>query len=163
MCVCVCVWLNNFWNYTVPVIDEWMSVGHWYNDTERGGWSTQRETCSSAIWPTTNPTWTVLYRNCTLEVLCQAGDRIDGIRISFRNMVFEDALTILSYASPYDVQLEVENSSNSCPNTLVRTKKTSGSGIAPADRICHPFYRSQSIADLAQVGTANGNNELQFM
>jgi len=98
-----------------------------------------------------------------LEVLCQAGDRIDGIRISFRNMVFEDALTILSYASPYDVQLEVENSSNSCPNTLVRTKKTSGSGIAPADRICHPFYRSQSIADLAQVGTANGNNELQFM
>jgi len=78
-------------------------------------------------------------------------------------MVFEDALTILSYASPYDVQLEVENSSNSCPNTLVRTKKTSGSGIAPADRICHPFYRSQSIADLAQVSTADCNNELQFM
>lgn len=126
-------------------------------------WSTQRETCRSAIWPTANPIWHVLYTNYTLEVLCQAGDRIDGIRISFRHMVFEDALTILSYASPYDVQLEVENSSNSCPNTLVRTKKTSGSGIAPADRICHPFYRSQSIADLAQVSTANGNNELQFM
>jgi len=89
-----------------------------------------------------------------LEVLCQAGDRIDGIRISFRHMVFEDALTILSYALPYDVQLEVENSSSSCPNTLVRTKKTSGSGIAPADRICHPFYRSQSISDLGQVSTA---------
>lgn len=83
------------------------------------------------------------------------GDRIDGIRISFRHMVFEDALTILSYASPYDVQLEVENSSNSCPNTLIRTKRTSGSGIAPADRICHPFYRSQSIADLAQIGKAS--------
>lgn len=83
------------------------------------------------------------------------GDRIDGIRISFRHMVFEDALTILSYASPYDVQLEVENASNSCPNTLVRTKRTSGSGIAPADRICHPFYRSQSIADLAQIGKAS--------
>ncbi|KAJ9595950.1 hypothetical protein L9F63_012843, partial [Diploptera punctata] len=76
------------------------------------------------------------------------GDRIDGIRISFRHMVFEDALTILSYASPYDVQLEVENASNSRPSTLIRTKRTSGSSIAPADRICHPFYRSQSIAAL---------------
>jgi hypothetical protein len=66
-------------------------------------------------------------------------------------MVFEDALTILSYSSPYDVQLEVENASTSHPNTLIRTKKSSGSGIAPADRICHPFYRSQSIADLPQV------------
>ncbi|PSN56712.1 hypothetical protein C0J52_00066 [Blattella germanica] len=75
------------------------------------------------------------------------GDRIDSIRISFRHMVFEDALTILSYASPYDVQLEVENASNSHPSTLIRTKRTS----APADRICHPFYRSQSIADLAQA------------
>ncbi|CAG2069379.1 unnamed protein product, partial [Timema podura] len=26
------------------------------------------------------------------------GDRIDSVRISFRHMVFEDALTILSYA-----------------------------------------------------------------
>ncbi|KAJ4442435.1 hypothetical protein ANN_04021 [Periplaneta americana] len=83
------------------------------------------------------------------------GDRIDSIRISFRHMVFEDALTILSYASPYDVQLEVENASNSRPNTLIRTKRTSGSSIAPADRICHPFYRSQSIADLAQIGKAS--------
>lgn len=90
--------------------------------------------------------------------MCHAGDRIDGIRISFRHMVFEDALTILSYASPYDVQLEVENSSNSCPSTLVRTKRTSGSGIAPADRICHPFYRSQSIADLAQVSNTHGKD-----
>ncbi|XP_049814321.1 uncharacterized protein LOC126260907, partial [Schistocerca nitens] len=80
------------------------------------------------------------------------GDRIDSVRISFRHMVFEDALTILSYASPYDVQLEVENATTSRPSTLIRTKRMSGSSVGPADRICHPFYRSQSIADLAQIG-----------
>jgi hypothetical protein len=77
-------------------------------------------------------------------------------------MVFEDALTILSYASPYDVQLEVENASSSHPNTLIRTKRTSGSNIAPADRICHPFYRSQSIADLTQVSNSSGLTELYY-
>uniref|UniRef100_A0A1B6DBC9 PDZ domain-containing protein n=1 Tax=Clastoptera arizonana TaxID=38151 RepID=A0A1B6DBC9_9HEMI len=76
------------------------------------------------------------------------GDRIESIRISFRHMVFEDALTILSYASPYEVQLEVENGSSSRPATLLRTKRTS---MSPAERICHPFYRSQSISDLAQI------------
>lgn len=63
-------------------------------------------------------------------------------------MVFEDALTILSYASPYEVQLEVENGSSSRPATLLRNKRTS---ISPADRICHPFFRSQSISDLSKV------------
>ncbi|GLH04950.1 Periaxin [Gryllus bimaculatus] len=33
----------------------------------------------------------------------QPGDRIEAVRISFRHMVFEDALTILSYASPYEI------------------------------------------------------------
>ncbi|XP_063241509.1 uncharacterized protein LOC134541775 [Bacillus rossius redtenbacheri] len=80
------------------------------------------------------------------------GDRIDSVRISFRHMVFEDALTILSYASPYEVQLEVENATSSRPSTLIRTKRMSGSNAAFGDRICHPFYRSQSIADLAQIG-----------
>lgn len=76
------------------------------------------------------------------------GDRIESIRISFRHMVFEDALTILSYASPYEVQLEVENGSSSRPATLLRNKRTS---ISPADRICHPFFRSQSISDLSKI------------
>jgi hypothetical protein len=78
------------------------------------------------------------------------GDRITGINISFKHMVFEDALTILSYASPYDVQLEVEKGA---PGSVVRE---TGSGkrspsVGPADRLCHPFYRSQSIDDLAKV------------
>ncbi|XP_006620241.1 uncharacterized protein LOC102675328 [Apis dorsata] len=74
------------------------------------------------------------------------GDRIASVKISFRNMVYEDALTILSYASPYDVKLEVENGGiGSKPTTLL--KKSVGPSAA---RICHPLYRSQSIPELSQ-------------
>jgi hypothetical protein len=78
------------------------------------------------------------------------GDRIVSINISLRHMVFEDALTILSYASPYDVQLEVEK------KPLGRANRETGSGkrspsVGPHDRLCHPFYRSQSIDDLNKV------------
>ena len=74
------------------------------------------------------------------------GDRIASVKISFRNMVYEDALTILSYASPYDVKLEVESGgSGSKPTTLL--KKSVGPTAA---RICHPLYRSQSIPELSQ-------------
>lgn len=73
-----------------------------------------------------------------------------SINISLRHMVFEDALTILSYASPYDVQLEIERSPHS------RGARETGSGkrspsVGPPDRLCHPFYRSQSIDDLNKV------------
>ncbi|XP_046425632.1 uncharacterized protein LOC124182411 isoform X1 [Neodiprion fabricii] len=72
------------------------------------------------------------------------GDRIASVKISFRNMVYEDALTILSYASPYDVELEVENGGpGSKPTTLLK-KSVSQSPM----RICHPLYRSQSIPEL---------------
>lgn len=37
-----------------------------------------------------------------------SGDRINSVRISFRNMVYEDAVSILSFASPYELQLEVQ-------------------------------------------------------
>lgn len=61
-------------------------------------------------------------------------------------MVYEDALTILSYASPYDVKLEVESGGiGSKPTTLL--KKSVGPSAA---RICHPLYRSQSIPELTQ-------------
>lgn len=69
------------------------------------------------------------------------------MKISFRNMVYEDALTILSYASPYDVELEVESGgSGSKPTTLL--KKSVGPS---STRICHPLYRSQSIPELSQA------------
>lgn len=75
------------------------------------------------------------------------GDRIASVKISFRNMVYEDALTILSYASPYDVELEVESGgTGSKPTTLL--KKTVGPSPT---RICHPLYRSQSIPELSQA------------
>ncbi|XP_018304502.1 uncharacterized protein [Mycetomoellerius zeteki] len=74
------------------------------------------------------------------------GDRITSVKISFRNMVYEDALTILSYASPYDVELEVESGGNgSKPTTLLKKSV----GPTPT-RICHPLYRSQSIPELSR-------------
>ncbi|XP_011265640.1 uncharacterized protein LOC105257003 [Camponotus floridanus] len=75
------------------------------------------------------------------------GDRISSVKISFRNMVYEDALTILSYASPYDVELEVESGgTGSKPTTLLKKSV----GPSPT-RICHPLYRSQSIPELTQA------------
>lgn len=75
------------------------------------------------------------------------GDRIASVKISFRSMVYEDALTILSYASPYDVELEVESGgSGSKPTTLLKKSV----GPSPT-RICHPLYRSQSIPELSQA------------
>lgn len=62
-------------------------------------------------------------------------------------MVYEDALTILSYASPYDVELEVESGgSGSKPATLLKKSV----GPSPT-RICHPLYRSQSIPELSRA------------
>lgn len=62
-------------------------------------------------------------------------------------MVYEDALTILSYASPYDVELEVESGgSSSKPTTLLKKSV----GPSPT-RICHPLYRSQSIPELSRA------------
>lgn len=66
-------------------------------------------------------------------------------------MVFEDALMILSYASPYDVQVQVENDSYSRPSTLIRSKRES-KALSSADKIQHPkFNRSQSISHLNEV------------
>jgi hypothetical protein len=32
--------------YTASVVDEWMIMEHWWNDTDRGNWSTGRKTYS---------------------------------------------------------------------------------------------------------------------
>ncbi|EFX68559.1 hypothetical protein DAPPUDRAFT_329979 [Daphnia pulex] len=103
------------------------------------------------------------------------GDRILNVTISFRNVVFEDAMTILSYASPYDVTLELEKGLRNNSNTLKKRKASStvslasssanvtllaGTGSAqpegpPNERLVHPLYRSQSIDDLSKVGRAD--------
>lgn len=61
-------------------------------------------------------------------------------------MVYEDALTILSYASPYDVELEVESACK--PTTTSLMKKSVGSSPV---KMCHPLYRSQSIPELSKT------------
>lgn len=54
-------------------------------------------------------------------------------------MVYEDALTILSYASPYEVIIEAKS------GKLISS--TPGQGGQPS----HPVYRSSSFADLYNV------------
>ncbi|KAG8189926.1 hypothetical protein JTE90_009069 [Oedothorax gibbosus] len=92
----------------------------------------------------------------------KAGDRIVGVTVSFAGMVYEDALTILSYASPYDVKLELEKSPTSSNGTNHVANLPSSSpkrlGASTSFRNCgqrglfHPLYRSQSIDDLTQIG-----------
>lgn len=67
------------------------------------------------------------------------GDRINSVTISFEHMVYEDALTILSYASPYEVIIEARG------GKIIH--QTQGQGAQPS----HPVYRSSSCADLYQV------------
>ena len=46
-------------HYTVWVVDGWMSMEHWWNNTDRAGenWSPGRETYTSATSYATNSTW----------------------------------------------------------------------------------------------------------
>nr|XP_008191645.2 PREDICTED: LOW QUALITY PROTEIN: uncharacterized protein LOC103312116 [Tribolium castaneum] len=69
------------------------------------------------------------------------GDRINSVTISFEHMVYEDALTILSYASPYEVIIEARGG---------KMFQTSGQGAQPS----HPVYRSSSCTELFQVNSA---------
>lgn len=55
-------------------------------------------------------------------------------------MVYEDALTILSYASPYEVILEAEGGKTTFPSTVGKSLP-----------LGHPIYRSSSNNDLMQV------------
>ncbi|KAK8378093.1 hypothetical protein O3P69_018806 [Scylla paramamosain] len=75
------------------------------------------------------------------------GDRVLGLAVSTEHMVHEDALTILSYASPYPVLLLLEKAA---PGTAARRPPAASAG-----RPVHPFYRSQSIDDLAKIGKAD--------
>ncbi|KAI9552138.1 hypothetical protein GHT06_022475 [Daphnia sinensis] len=103
------------------------------------------------------------------------GDRILNVTISFRHVVYEDALTILSYASPYDVTMELEKGLRNNSSTLKKRKAASTVSLAstspsatlstiagsvqqegpPNERLVHPLYRSQSIDDLSKVGRAD--------
>ena len=65
-----------------------------------------------------------------------------SVSISYQNMVYEDALTILSYASPYPVKVTVQ-------------KERAGAAdpeVAPTEQLNHPLYRSQSLDALRRIG-----------
>ncbi|XP_050300719.1 uncharacterized protein LOC126739197 [Anthonomus grandis grandis] len=66
------------------------------------------------------------------------GDRINSVTISFEHMVYEDALNILSYASPYEVMIEAKG------GRILASSQ--GQGHTPI----HPIYRSTSAMDLTQ-------------
>ena len=73
------------------------------------------------------------------------GDRILDITILFENMVYEDALTILSYASPYPVRLHLQKA------TPDKDKETEGEDTDAEDTVHHPVYRSQSMDDVSKI------------
>lgn len=64
-----------------------------------------------------------------------------NVTISFENMVFEDALTILSYASPYPVNICVQKHKSNI------AYKANGFEM----QLSHPLYRSQSLDALTRI------------
>lgn len=76
-------------------------------------------------------------------MLFSIGDRILSITIDFRHIVQEDAMTILSYASPYNVQLELVDGKN-----FVGVTSSPKSGHST---LTHPLYRSSSQMDMNTV------------
>ncbi|XP_071033810.1 bromodomain-containing protein DDB_G0270170 isoform X2 [Parasteatoda tepidariorum] len=95
----------------------------------------------------------VLHRGPASESgLIKAGDKILNVTVSFSNIVYEDALTILSYASPYDVQLEIERIPDKSRNTPTTSKRLGSCSFNNSgQKLFHPLYRSQSIDDLTQI------------
>ncbi|XP_064602720.1 uncharacterized protein LOC135468406 [Liolophura sinensis] len=73
-----------------------------------------------------------------------AGDRIQSVTISFESMVYEDALTILSYASPYPVKVTLQKNGRMVPD------RRSANDLDT--QLNHPIYRSQSLDTLNTVG-----------
>ncbi|KAK7103799.1 streptococcal hemagglutinin-like [Littorina saxatilis] len=72
----------------------------------------------------------------------KVGDRIVSVTIAYENIVYEDALTILSYASPYPVKVTVQK------ERAVSAEGRTGS----SEQLNHPLYRSQSLDALQRIG-----------
>ncbi|CAA98539.3 PDZ domain-containing protein [Caenorhabditis elegans] len=65
------------------------------------------------------------------------GDKIKSLTINFENMVYEDAVTLLSYSSPYKVKLELER------------KLSDSASVSDSDddkeMRYHPLFRSNTL------------------
>uniref|UniRef100_A0A1I7XN25 PDZ domain-containing protein n=1 Tax=Heterorhabditis bacteriophora TaxID=37862 RepID=A0A1I7XN25_HETBA len=68
-----------------------------------------------------------------------AGDRIKSLTINFENMVYEDALTLLSYASPYKVKFELER--------RIETPRPK-EGDPDSTARTHPLFRSNTLTHI---------------
>lgn len=75
--------------------------------------------------------------------IVNVGDKITSITIDFRHIVQEDAATILSYASPYNVQLEYVEGKGTLPPI--------GSQSPSTVSLTHPLYRSSSQEDFNTI------------
>lgn len=73
------------------------------------------------------------------------GDKITSITIDFQHIVHEDASTILSYASPYNVQLELIDGRGVLPAS------TTQSPTFGQQTLTHPLYRSSSQDDFNTI------------
>lgn len=71
-----------------------------------------------------------------------------SITISMENIVYEDALTILSYASPYPVLLRLQRPA---PLRSTSTDATLETEMSEDLALHHPQYRSQSLDDLRKL------------
>ena len=83
-----------------------------------------------------------IFQRCIVYIF--TGDRLLSITISFENMVYEDALTILSYASPYPVELQIQKVARLSPQKIPEVE-------AGPDKVSHPLYRSQSMDDVNKI------------
>lgn len=78
--------------------------------------------------------------------LVNVGDKITSITIDFNHLVLEDAVSILSYASPYNVRLElVDAKANVAAMSYPNSPKSNTSTLS------HPLYRSGSQSDVNTV------------
>lgn len=75
--------------------------------------------------------------------IVNVGDKITSITIDFRHIVQEDAATILSYASPYNVQLEYIEGKGMIPPIGSQSPNTAS--------LTHPLYRSSSQEDFNTI------------
>uniref|UniRef100_A0A182JZ79 PDZ domain-containing protein n=1 Tax=Anopheles christyi TaxID=43041 RepID=A0A182JZ79_9DIPT len=78
--------------------------------------------------------------------IVSTGDRITSITIDFRHIVQEDAMTILSYASPYNVQLELVSGTKP-----ILPQTQSPKPGHQHQSLTHPLYRSSSQSDLNTI------------
>ncbi|KAB7507995.1 hypothetical protein Anas_00601 [Armadillidium nasatum] len=133
----------------------------------------QTTQCTSTTTTATNTTSTLERGKSTLERVMAAilrGSRSDlgrktkddsfliiALTIITEHVVFKDALTILSYASPYPVLLHLKKKRNpltgsfSSSSSSFSLKGKQSNQQTSSVKLIHPAFRSQSQGDLSKI------------